>query len=349
MDIRATEEQRALVATASALFRRTPASAPDSSAEAAALATSQWSAFFTAGLAGLGVPLDVGGEGGSGLEQALVMEEAGKALLAAPLASSYAALSALAGDASAKALVPALLASGQPTLLLLDGASDLTSTCGSSAVSFTSQADLWPESQVLIPVPARERLELHKVAGRDVVVTVVSDLDASRPRASADDQLVASQVIGEAGGDLLRSARRRHQVLLAAECVGIGQACLDLAVEHVTVREAFGRPIAAYQAVAFPLADTYADLTLSRALVHRAAWALDHDPGAADSLAAAALSLAGEAAVLSAERAIQAHGGIGMTWDSVLHRYYKRALATSVTYGGAVRLRRDVLALTLAP
>ena len=347
MDLHATDEQRALVAMAHGLFsRHSIVTGPPTYDAPGSLVSGQWGAVVGAGLAGLGVPLDLGGEGGSALEQALVIEEAGKALLAAPLVAAYAATGALSSDPSGRTAVPLLLASDQPTVIVPDPVMDEIATSSTTALSFASHCDVWPESQVLFPVSqGMEGLELHLIAGRDVDTSPVSTLDVTRPRIDGRVQLGKARVVGVASGGLRRSARRHHQVLLAAEAVGIGQACLDVAVQHVSTRQTFGRPIATYQAVAFPLADTYAELTLARSLVRRAAWALDHEPSSRDSLAAAVLAMASETAVTAAERSIQVHGGIGMTWESPLHRYYKRALATAVTYGGSARLRRDFLAL----
>jgi alkylation response protein AidB-like acyl-CoA dehydrogenase len=117
----------------------------------------------------------------------------------------------------------------------------------------------------------------------------------------------------------------RIDAACAAEAVGIAQHALDLAVDYVKEREQFGRRIAVYQAVAYPLADTYAEIEIGRSLAYWAAWAIDHVPAQAALAADAAKAAAAEAAVRACERAIQAHGGIGFTWEHPLHRFYRRA------------------------
>jgi alkylation response protein AidB-like acyl-CoA dehydrogenase len=118
----------------------------------------------------------------------------------------------------------------------------------------------------------------------------------------------------------------RIRVAAAAEAVGVAQRALELAVVQVKERRQFGRQIGAYQAVAHPLADSFAEIELAHSLTYAAAWKLDEDPEAAPVAAASAKAFAGETAVVACERAIQVHGGIGFTWEHPLHRLYKRAV-----------------------
>jgi alkylation response protein AidB-like acyl-CoA dehydrogenase len=118
----------------------------------------------------------------------------------------------------------------------------------------------------------------------------------------------------------------RVRAAMAAEAVGIAQRALDLGIEHAKTRMQFGKPIGTYQAVSHPLAQTYTDVELARSLAYWAAWCIAEDDEQAALAAAAAKAFATEAAVAACERSIQAHGGIGFTWEHPLHRFYKRAL-----------------------
>jgi alkylation response protein AidB-like acyl-CoA dehydrogenase len=118
----------------------------------------------------------------------------------------------------------------------------------------------------------------------------------------------------------------RFRAAAAAEALGVAQRALDLGVEHAKTRVQFGKPIGTYQAVSHPLAQTYTDVELARSLVYWAAWCVAEDDVRAPVAAAAAKAFATEAAVVACERSIQAHGGIGFTWEHPLHRFYKRAL-----------------------
>jgi alkylation response protein AidB-like acyl-CoA dehydrogenase len=117
----------------------------------------------------------------------------------------------------------------------------------------------------------------------------------------------------------------RLRAAMAAEAVGVAQRALDLGIEHAKTRVQFGKPIGTYQAVSHRLADTYTDVELARSLADWAAWCVAEEDGQAPLAAAAAKAFATEAAVAACERSIQAHGGIGFTWEHPLHRFYKRA------------------------
>ena len=130
---------------------------------------------------------------------------------------------------------------------------------------------------------------------------------------------------------------------LALEAVGIASKALELAVEHAKTREQFGRPIGVYQAVSHPLADTYVETELARSLAYWAAWCVAEGEDEAPIAVAAAKSYTGDVAVAACERSIQVHGGIGFTWEHVLHRYYKRALAIQA-FGGYARTHRARIA-----
>jgi alkylation response protein AidB-like acyl-CoA dehydrogenase len=120
--------------------------------------------------------------------------------------------------------------------------------------------------------------------------------------------------------------RRRLLAALALEAVGIGSKAIELAIDYAKEREQFGKKIGTYQAISHSLVDGYVAVELSRSLAYWAAWAVAEDDEQADLAVAAAKSQAAEAAVLACEKSIQAHGGIGFTWEHPLHRYYKRAL-----------------------
>src|SRR5205823_6469543 len=99
-----------------------------------------------------------------------------------------------------------------------------------------------------------------------------------------------------------------------------------LALDHAKTREQFGKPIGTYQAVSHQLSDTYVETELARSLAYWAAWCVAEGDAQAELACAAAKVYCGDTAVAACERSIQIHGGIGFTWEHVLHEYYKRAL-----------------------
>ncbi|MEJ2208562.1 MAG: acyl-CoA dehydrogenase family protein [Anaerolineae bacterium] len=69
------------------------------------------------------------------------------------------------------------------------------------------------------------------------------------------------------------------RTLIGATCVGAAQAVLELGMDHIKERQAFGRPLAAFEGVSFPLANHYANLESTRLLVYKAAWTMDQKYG----------------------------------------------------------------------
>jgi alkylation response protein AidB-like acyl-CoA dehydrogenase len=131
--------------------------------------------------------------------------------------------------------------------------------------------------------------------------------------------------------------------LLAAESAGIAGWCVDTATDYAKVREQFGRPIGAFQAVKHRCADMLAQLELARASAWDAATAVDHelddavDPDSRALAVAVAAAIAPGAAVECAKSCIQVLGGIGFTWEHDAHLYLKRALADRQVLGGSAR------------
>jgi len=147
--------------------------------------------------------------------------------------------------------------------------------------------------------------------------------------ATVDETLQLGRLAADGAGPATgawEDVRRRLLAALALEAVGIGSKAVELAVAYVGSREQFGKKIGTYQAISHPLVDAYVAVELSRSLAYWSAWSVAEQDVQVELAVAAAKSQASEAAVLACERSIQAHGGIGFTWEHPLHRYYKRAL-----------------------
>ena len=161
------------------------------------------------------------------------------------------------------------------------------------------------------------------------------------------DRAVLYEEAGRAnlGESLFDDSRPREEQLaaLALEAVGIAAKALELGIEHASTREQFARKIGVYQAVSHPLADTYVETELARSLSYWAAWCVAEGDEQTAVAVAAAKAYSSDAAVAACERSIQVHGGIGFTWEHVLHEYYKRALSIQA-YGGYPRVLRAQVA-----
>lgn len=314
------------------------------------------------GWTGLALPEEVGGSGMGFLDEAVVIEELGKALYPGPYLTSV-TLGALTlrrspeyqkRIAEGEGATLAWAEPGGPWLL-----SDLASVGTKAAANgdgwtLTGVKDIVPDltacAFVVVAARSPEGLGLWAIetSGSGVEVAAVPTVDATRRlgRLTLTDAPAHLVVPPEKAGLVLRGVRLRTMAALAIEAVGVASAAVGLARAYVSERKQFEKPIGAYQAVAHQVADAYMAVELARSLAYWAAWCVDeHDPQAPVAVAAAKSS-AGEAAVLACEKAIQVHGGIGFTWEHVLHRYYKRAQWIA-TFEGAGAHHREVVAAKL--
>jgi len=132
---------------------------------------------------------------------------------------------------------------------------------------------------------------------------------------------------------------------IASQSVGIGRACLDAAVKYAKEREQFGRPIAAFQAIQWKLADMSTRLDASRLLTHRAALARDSG-GRCSFEAAQAKLFASITCNYCADECLQIHAGAGYTDDFEVERLFRDARITEI-YEGATDIQRIVIARSL--
>ncbi len=132
---------------------------------------------------------------------------------------------------------------------------------------------------------------------------------------------------------------------IAAQALGIAAGAFELSVAYAKEREAFGKPIAQHQAIAFKLADMATDIEASRLLVHRAAWMKDMGMDYTQS-AAMAKVFASETAMKHTVEAIQIHGGYGYVKEYHVERLMRDAKITQI-YEGTSEVQRIVISRNL--
>jgi short/branched chain acyl-CoA dehydrogenase len=147
-------------------------------------------------------------------------------------------------------------------------------------------------------------------------------------------------LVGERGRGLGQclAALDDGRISIAALSVGLAQGCLDASVAYAKEREAFGRPIGNYEAIAFKLADMHAAVEAARLLTYRAAWLKDQGKTYTTEAAIAKLR-ASETAVDVAREAIQVHGGYGYTEEFPVARAYRDAKVLEIGEGTSEILR----------
>ena len=129
---------------------------------------------------------------------------------------------------------------------------------------------------------------------------------------------------------------------IASQATGIAQGAFEAALAYARERQAFGHPIAEFQAIQFMLADMATEIDAARLLARRAAW--KQDSGARFSMEAAIAKLyASEMATRVTHKAIQIHGGNGYSTEYPVERAYRDARITEI-YEGTSEIQRLVIA-----
>ncbi|MEA2353218.1 MAG: butyryl-CoA dehydrogenase [Thermoleophilaceae bacterium] len=151
-------------------------------------------------------------------------------------------------------------------------------------------------------------------------------------------------LLGEVGDGfkVAMSALDSGRFSVASGCVGICQGCVDASVAYSKERQQFGRPLASFQLVQQMIADMVVDTEASRALVWRAGWLKDAGKPNTTETSIAKL-YATEAAVRSANNAIQVHGGSGYVDDHPVERYMRDARVTTL-YEGTSQIQKLIIA-----
>lgn len=130
-------------------------------------------------------------------------------------------------------------------------------------------------------------------------------------------------------------------LMSAAQLLGLAEAMLDQAVEYAKIRNQFGQPIGAFQAVKHHLATARVKTEFAAPVVWRAAQAMDDDSANSAIAVSHAKISAGDTAWAVSETAIQIHGAMGYTYEVDLHFWMKRSWALAGAWGDrAFHLRR---------
>ena len=132
---------------------------------------------------------------------------------------------------------------------------------------------------------------------------------------------------------------------IAAQALGIAQACLDESLAHAQQRQQFGQPIANFQAIQWMLADMSTEIDAARLMTYRAAW-LAQEGKTFTKEAAMAKLFASEACNRIAYKALQIHGGYGYIKDFAVERFFRDARITTL-YEGTSEIQRLVIARRL--
>lgn len=313
VDLDLAPEQQQLVDTFGALFEKHASPERVRAAEPLGFDAELWGRVHEIGVVAMAVDEGAGGWGASALDLALVAEQQGRVVAPVPLVEAQVAARLLArvDGARASATLGAVLAGDRLVTIALHPARNSRATLVPAAAVADDAVVLDGDRLLLVPLAD--------------VRTPVENL-GSMPLADVqlDGEVLASGTAALAAFD---AALDDFSFLTAAALVGIGARALEIGVDYVNQREAWGVPIGSFQAIAHRLADSATAIDGARLLAYEAAWAVDEQPSRRGELAAMAFAFAYESARDATYRSLHFHGGYGFMMEYDVQLYYRRARA----------------------
>jgi alkylation response protein AidB-like acyl-CoA dehydrogenase len=291
-------------------------------AEAGTTDAELWRELSELGWPGIAIGEEHGGQGLGVIELSILCEELGRAVAPVPFLPSAMAGMLIAHGGSPEQRQRWLpgLASGE--------------TIGALGVALDGVAEF---------VVAGADAEVLVLAEEDGSARVIASGEAEvSPLPSIDPTRSAARVSANGAGEVLPdgcAGLGRALVAVSAELVGVCDRALEMTVAYVKDRKQFGVPVGSFQAVSHRCAQMLLETEKSRSATAFAAWAADADEGRLAEAAAMAKAQASDAGRKVTGSAIQAHGGIGFTWEADVHWLYKRAQIDAAMLGGAKRHR----------
>jgi alkylation response protein AidB-like acyl-CoA dehydrogenase len=335
MDFTFSDEQRMMAASVrevladvcSPAILRTVAEGRDTSGAA------RWERYCELGLPGLLAPESAGGVGLSNVDFVLIAEELGRAAVPEALVEHAAiGVPLLAEFASEPRVRPMLEAAAAGTGRVAVALAQEPFVAGAGEADWVlvgagDELHLVPRSGVrLVEQPANDRLRrLHRIEYSPVPATRIATGAAVREACSR--------------------AVDRGALHAAAQCLGVAERMLEIAVAYASDRKQFGQAIGAYQGLKHQFASAQVKVEFARPVVYAAA-ALFGESGEMPVAVSHAKLAAVAAADACARIAMQAHGAMGYSWEVDLHFYMKRAWALAGAWGdGNLHARRVQAAL----
>jgi alkylation response protein AidB-like acyl-CoA dehydrogenase len=310
-----------------------------------------WSKLAEAGLTGVCIPEEYGGLGLGFLELALLLEEVGRTAAPVPLLASlaYGAMPiARFGSPEQQAAVLPGIASGET---VLSGA--YVEPLGDPLAPTTTarrDGDGWVIDGEKTTVPSGMYADQLLVSastddGAGLFLVDPNSAGVERQRQDtivyAPDALVTFSgargvAVGPLDGTALATAVQLATAAVSSVLTGLVSTAVKLTADYTKTREQFDHPIALFQAVGQRTADAFIDAATIRLTTMQAVWLLDAGLPAAKEVAVAKY-YASEAGQRIVRAAAHLHGGMGVSREYPLHRYYIGAKQLELTLGSGTR------------
>lgn len=298
----------------------------------------------TQGWTGIGLPEELGGQGGEVQDLVVVAEQFGRGAvpwdrtLAGYLSNQLLALTGdrgreLAADnASGKRSAVLCFDSRQP-----DAGADVTIESGrcTGIVPFVLGAT---DADVLIVAHesvADNEVELLCIRRDAKGVGVTPRLLVDRTRSLADIRFAGSpcETLGRVPAAAWRQMINTGIVLSCADSLGAAARLLEMTTAYVKERHQFGVAIGSFQAVKHYAAQMLVDVEGIRSAVQYGAWSVEANAADAPLHASVAGAYCSQAAPAIADRALFLHGAIGYTWEHDLQLLFKRIKSNAYLFG----------------
>jgi alkylation response protein AidB-like acyl-CoA dehydrogenase len=333
MDFSLTEDQREIQRTARELLaERARPERVREHAEARRPDEALWRELSGLGWPGIAISERYGGQGLGRVELSILCEELGRCVAAVPFLSTVLAgtlIERAGSEQQCERLLPALARGehGAAVGVAHDGRAELVIGAG--------------EAHTLVLL---EEDTARVLSADEADVALLPCIDPTRSAARVE----AEEGAGEPLEGDLRGALDRALVAICSELVGVCERALEMTVAYVSERRQFGVPVGSFQAVSHRCAQMLLDTEKARSVTALAAWAADADPQRLPEAAAMAKAAASDAGVQVTGSAIQAHGGIGFTWEADVHWFYKRAHVDAALLGGPKQHRARLATIVAA-
>lgn len=320
MDLALTAEQQQLIDAFGSLYAKHATPERVRAVEPLGFDKALWEQVHEMGVVAMAVDEHAGGWGASPLDLALIAEQQGRAVAPVPIIEAQVAARLLARVEGARAVtaLQASLAGDRLVTIALHPARDGRVALAPAAAVADDAIVLDGDRLLLVPLEG-ERVGVENLGSMPVADVTVGDgaeVLASGPGAVA--------AFDAALDDFL--------LLTASSLVGIGARALEIGVDYVKERKAWGVPIGSFQAIAHRLADSATAIDGARLLAYEAAWAVTDEPERAAELAAMAFAFAYESARDATYRSLHFHGGYGFMMEYDIQLYYRRARAWANVY-----------------
>ena len=335
-------------------------------------AAQRWAALADLGVFAIGLPAALGGADGTAADLAAALAQLTDSLAPGPVLPTVLAGQLLArhpDEQAARDHLP-LIAAGQLSVAVALSAGGLTARPrpdggllvrgrtgpvlgAGSATHLLLGAALLPGTSARNAgpgVPARDGSAWFLVPAGQPGLTIEPLVPADFSRALADVRagevaVVPAQVLA---GTTAAAVRYLAAALGSVEAAAVAGWCARAAAEYAAIRQQFGQPIGAFQAVKHLCAQMLCRAETASALAWDASRAIGDGPGTLQLSAAAAAAHAVDAAVANAKDCIQVLGGIGFTWEHDAHLYLRRALSLRQLLGGTGAWRAETAGLAMS-